>query len=131
VAISIEGRETGNRWAVGMMDVLLASVALWSGRSRECLERGSEAIELFREIGDRWGEVMATSSVVRALAELGEKDEYETALARYYEVARTMPLDRLLVETDSPFLAPQPVRGKPLLLPPRLPQRRRRNSRSG
>src|SRR5262249_35143185 len=29
------------------------------------------------------------------------------------EAARAMPEDRLLVETDSPFLAPQPVRGKP------------------
>jgi TatD DNase family protein len=28
------------------------------------------------------------------------------------EVAATMPLDRLLVETDSPFLAPPPHRGK-------------------
>lgn len=27
-------------------------------------------------------------------------------------VARELPLDRLLVETDAPFLAPQPVRGK-------------------
>jgi tetratricopeptide (TPR) repeat protein len=89
--IAIEGRETGNRWAVGMMDVLLANVALWSGRSRECLERGNEAVELFREIGDRWGEVMATASVVRALAELGENDEYEAVLARHYEVALTMP----------------------------------------
>jgi TatD DNase family protein len=29
------------------------------------------------------------------------------------EAARVVPEDRLLVETDSPFLAPQPVRGKP------------------
>jgi TatD DNase family protein len=28
------------------------------------------------------------------------------------DVAREMPLDRLLVETDCPYLAPQPVRGK-------------------
>ncbi len=28
-------------------------------------------------------------------------------------VARTIPEDRLLVETDSPFLAPVPNRGKP------------------
>ena len=27
-------------------------------------------------------------------------------------VARALPLDRLLVETDAPFLAPQPVRGR-------------------
>jgi TatD DNase family protein len=29
------------------------------------------------------------------------------------EAALRVPLDRLLVETDAPFLAPQPVRGKP------------------
>ena len=29
------------------------------------------------------------------------------------EVARRMPLERMLVETDSPYLAPVPFRGKP------------------
>jgi TatD DNase family protein len=28
------------------------------------------------------------------------------------DVAKEMPLDRLVVETDCPYLAPQPVRGK-------------------
>ncbi len=31
---------------------------------------------------------------------------------RLREAARNVPLERLLVETDSPYLAPQPVRGK-------------------
>jgi TatD DNase family protein len=33
-------------------------------------------------------------------------------LADVLSVAAAVPADRLLVETDSPFLAPQPVRGR-------------------
>jgi len=33
--------------------------------------------------------------------------------AQVHEVAQKIPLDRLLIETDSPYLAPVPFRGKP------------------
>jgi TatD DNase family protein len=33
--------------------------------------------------------------------------------AQLQDVARRMPLERMLVETDSPYLAPIPFRGKP------------------
>ncbi len=35
-----------------------------------------------------------------------------TKASRLQQIAQTVPLDRLLVETDCPYLAPQPVRGK-------------------
>jgi TatD DNase family protein len=28
------------------------------------------------------------------------------------EIAKTLPLDKILVETDAPFLSPEPYRGK-------------------
>ena len=33
--------------------------------------------------------------------------------ARLRDTAAALPMDRLLVETDSPYLAPAPKRGKP------------------
>jgi hypothetical protein len=73
------------------MDVLQANVALWRGRTHESLDRGRDALELFQDIGDSWGEVMSTGPVVRALAELGHDDEYAACMARLHEVARAMP----------------------------------------
>src|SRR5262249_4254807 len=89
--IAVDGRETGNRWAVGMMNVLLANVRLWSGRMNESVARGGEAIALFQEIGDRWGGVRATGAVVRSLAELGRDTEYADTLAHYRTISRDMP----------------------------------------
>jgi tetratricopeptide (TPR) repeat protein len=102
--IAIEGRETGNRWAVGMMDVLMANVALWTGHTRECIERGEEAMALFQDIGDAWGEINATGSVLRAYAELGEDEKYERGLAHLGEVVLRIPdngLQRLPAVIDA------------------------------
>ncbi len=55
------------------------------------MREGREAVELFAEIGDTWGETTASGPVVRALAELGRRSEAESALARMYQIARTLP----------------------------------------
>ena len=33
------------------------------------------------------------------------------------DIARDVPLERMLIETDAPFLAPMPHRGKPMSRP--------------
>jgi class 3 adenylate cyclase/tetratricopeptide (TPR) repeat protein len=72
-----DGSESANRWATGMMSVLLANVALWTGRPAAAIERAQQARRLFQEIGDRWGEVQSIAPVARALGCLGRLDEAE------------------------------------------------------
>jgi class 3 adenylate cyclase/tetratricopeptide (TPR) repeat protein len=79
-----DGSESTNRWASGMMGVLLANVALWTGRPAVAIERAREARRVFQEIGDRWGEVQSIAPVARALGCLGRIDEAE---AIHQEVA--------------------------------------------
>jgi class 3 adenylate cyclase/tetratricopeptide (TPR) repeat protein len=72
-----DGSEATNRWASGMMGVLLANVALWTGRPAAAIERAHHARRLFQELGDRWGEVMSIAPAARALGCLGRLDEAE------------------------------------------------------
>jgi TatD DNase family protein len=66
-----------------------------------------------------------TSEVARAALDLGFYVSFSGILtfrnaADLRETARLVPLDRLLIETDSPYLAPVPYRGKtntPALVP--------------
>jgi TatD DNase family protein len=58
-----------------------------------------------------------TAEVARAALDLGFYISFSGILtfksaAELREVARFVPLDRLLIETDSPYLAPVPYRGK-------------------
>ena len=59
-----------------------------------------------------------SDDVARAALDLGFHISFSGILtfknaAALREVARWVPLDRLLIETDSPYLAPVPHRGKP------------------
>ena len=67
-----------------MMGVLLANIAMWTGRPTVAIERSQEARRLFQEIGDRWGEVQSIAPAARALGCLGRVDEAE---ALHAEVA--------------------------------------------
>ena len=89
--IAVEGLASGNTWAVGMMDVLLADIALWRGRSEDAVREGRAAVQRFQEIGDRWGETQASAPVIRALAELGQRDASEACLARLREIVQFLP----------------------------------------
>ena len=81
-----------------------------------------DTIRLMREEGaDRYGGVMhcftETWETAKAALDLGFYISFSGIVTfksaeALREVARRVPLDRLLIETDSPYLAPVPQRGK-------------------
>jgi TatD DNase family protein len=81
-----------------------------------------DTLRIMREEGaDAVGGVMhcftETADVARAAVDLGFCISFSGIVTfknaeRLREVARAMPLDRVLVETDAPYLAPVPHRGK-------------------
>jgi TatD DNase family protein len=82
-----------------------------------------DTLGILREEGaDRVGGVFhcftETMAVARAALEMGFHISFSGILpfknaADLREVAHMVPLDRCLIETDSPYLAPAPFRGKP------------------
>jgi TatD DNase family protein len=76
---------------------------------REALHRGPLAAVLhsFTGTADQAAEALAMGC---HLGFAGMVTFRSSAALR--EVAKTVPLDRLLVETDSPFLSPEPLRGR-------------------
>jgi TatD DNase family protein len=89
-----------------------------------CREAEADVVRMLREDYNRHGPVRAVMhsftgdlATARACLEMGLYISFAGMITYknaqdLREVARQMPLDRLLVETDSPYLAPVPVRGK-------------------
>jgi TatD DNase family protein len=80
-----------------------------------------DTIRILKDEGDVTG-VMHCFSSGRYLAEEALKIGFYISLSgiltfkksqELRDIVRDVPLDRLLVETDSPYLAPEPYRGKP------------------
>jgi TatD DNase family protein len=89
-----------------------------------CREAEADVVRMLREDFEKHGPVRAVmhsftgdSATAEACLAMGLHISfagmvtYKNAQA-LRDVAKTVPLDRLLVETDSPYLAPVPVRGK-------------------
>jgi TatD DNase family protein len=89
-----------------------------------CREAEADVVKMLRAEYDRYGPVRAVmhsftgdQATAEACLQIGlfisfaGMVTYPTAQP-LREVAKAIPLDRLLVETDCPYLAPQPVRGK-------------------
>jgi tetratricopeptide (TPR) repeat protein len=70
-----DAHKRGDRWGEGMMLVLRAAMRLWSGRTLDAIETGEEALAVFREIDDRFGEFQALAPLGRALVAAGRVDE--------------------------------------------------------
>jgi tetratricopeptide (TPR) repeat protein len=80
MAVRAEALELGERWPMAMMDSLVASIRLWSGRFAEAEELSRRSLAGFRELGDRFGIVQALAPRIRALIALGRTHDAERGL---------------------------------------------------
>ncbi len=78
-----EAGELGNRWARSMMNVLLANIGIWTGDPDTATGKAQDAAEVFRSLGDPWGELQAMSPLILAQTLSGR---YDRAVALIDEV---------------------------------------------
>lgn len=70
----------GDVWAPAMMDSLVSSIRLWTTRFGEAEELSRKALNAFRQLGDRFGAVLAMGPQMRALVALGRSQEAERGI---------------------------------------------------
>jgi len=90
----------GDDWALGMMDLLLANVALWRGKPKEAIELADVARTIFTDLPDAWGEIQAIVPIARGELFLGDLDHALDMAAEMDPVAAR------LVGSPTAMLAP-------------------------
>lgn len=94
-SIAVEVHDTakvrGARFSEAMMDLLLASIQLWSGRARTAVARAVEAKAVFEAIESEFGLVQTLGLLGRAYAAIGEVDKSRVALSECLELALAAP----------------------------------------
>jgi class 3 adenylate cyclase/tetratricopeptide (TPR) repeat protein len=73
--ILTDDRQSGDRWAIGMMLILAGSVRLWTGRTLSAIDRLREARTLFEGIHDDFGHAQSSAILGRALVLAGHVEE--------------------------------------------------------
>jgi len=86
-----EATELGNRWAAGIMRVLLANVALWRGEPTETLEYAIAARTVFQELNDPWGELQSIGPLALGLNAQLRTTEARAMVEAGLEVASRVP----------------------------------------
>ncbi len=76
----LAGADAHDRWASGMMHLLVANVRLWRADPEHALRESETARDRFHEIGDRAGLAQASAPAIRALACLGRPAEARALL---------------------------------------------------
>ena len=67
-----DARERGEVWGEAMMVVLTGSIALWSGRTRDAVDRLGRAVALFEDMDDHFGAVQARCTMARGMVMAGD-----------------------------------------------------------
>lgn len=98
-ALALAGEPAGTAatgFGLGLVHVLLCATSLWQGCGAEAVRHGESAVDLLHRAGHRWGEMVATLTVARALQLRGEPAAARRALERGLAIAAALSGPRIV-----------------------------------
>jgi len=81
----------GDRFGEAMMQLLSASINLWSGRCRDAIETALEALDVFQSTEMKFGEIQVLGTLGRAHVAVGNFAEADKVLASCRRLAANSP----------------------------------------